>query len=124
MTSPARICFQLQIAPELLAEYIERHTPVWPEMLAEIAASGRQNYSLFLGEGGRLIGYYETDDDAAAQAYLAASPVAAKWEAEMGRFFVGLGGRPDQAATPLTEIFNLESQLEASVPLNEESDAS
>ena len=37
MTSPARICFQLQIAPELLAEYIERHTPVWPEMLAEIA---------------------------------------------------------------------------------------
>src|SRR6187431_33305 len=124
MTSPARICFQLQIAPELLAEYIERHTPVWPEMLAEIAASGRQNYSLFLGEGGRLIGYYETDDDAAAQAYLAASPIAARWEAEMGRFFVGLGGRPDQAATPLTEIFNLESQLEASVPLNEESDAS
>ena len=42
----------------------------------------------------------------------------------MGRFFVGLGGRPDQAATPLTEIFHLESQLEASVPLNEESDAS
>jgi L-rhamnose mutarotase len=74
MTSPARICFQLQIAPELLAEHIERHTPVWPEMLAEIAASGRQNYSLFLAEGGRLIGYYETDDDAAAQAYLAASP--------------------------------------------------
>ena len=124
MTPPARVCFQLQIAPELLTEYIARHTPVWPEMLAEIAASGRQNYSLFLGEGGRLIGYYETDDDAAAQAYLAASPVAAKWEAEMGRFFVGLGGRPDQAATPLTEIFHLESQLEASVPLNEESDAS
>ena len=123
MTSPARVCFQLQIAPELLPEYIERHTPVWPEMLAEIAASGRQNYSLFLGEGGRLIGYYETDDDAAAQAYLAASPVAARWEAEMGRFFVGLGGRPDQAATPLTEIFHLEDQL-AAASITEESDAS
>jgi len=126
MTSnaPTRVCFQLQVAPELLDEYIARHTPVWPDMLAEIAAAGRRNYSLFLADGGRLIGYYETDDDAAAQAYLAASPIAARWEAEMGRFFVGLGGRPDQAATPLTEIFHLESQLEASVPLNEESDAS
>ena len=110
-TSPARVCFQLQVDPALLDEYIERHTPVWPEMLAEIAAAGRRNYSLFLGEGGRLIGYYETDDDAAAQAYLAASPVAARWEAEMSRFFVGLDGRPDQAAAPLAEVFNLEAQL-------------
>ena len=114
MTSPtatSRICFQLRVAPELLDEYIARHTPVWPEMLAEIAAAGRRNYSLFLGDEGRLIGYYETDDDAAAQAYLAASPVAARWEAEMARFFVGLDGRPDQAATALTEIFNLHDQL-------------
>ncbi|WP_460802520.1 L-rhamnose mutarotase [Microbacterium sp. GXF6406] len=110
-TSPARVCFQLQIAPDLIDEYVARHSPVWPEMLAEIAASGRRNYSLFLGDGGMLIGYYETDDDAAAQAYLASSPIAAKWEAEMGRFFVGLGGRPDQASTPLSEVFNLAEQL-------------
>jgi L-rhamnose mutarotase len=115
MTSASahRVCFSLQIRPDLLDEYIARHTPVWPEMLAEIAASGRRNYSLFLGEGGRLIGYYEVDDDAAAQAYLAASPVAARWEPEMARFFVGLEGRPDQAATPLTEVFNLHDQLAA-----------
>ncbi|MDZ8275033.1 L-rhamnose mutarotase [Microbacterium aquimaris] len=115
MTShtPARVCFELQIKPELLDEYIARHTPVWPEMLAEIAAAGRRNYSLFLAEGGRLVGYYETDDDDAAQAYLAQSEVAARWEAEMGRFFVDLAGRPDQAATPLTEIFNLHDQLAA-----------
>ncbi|KAA9089557.1 L-rhamnose mutarotase [Microbacterium radiodurans] len=112
--SPTRVCFQLQVHPELLDEYIERHSPVWPDMLAEIAASGRRNYSLFLAEGGLLIGYYEVDDDAAAQEYLAASPVAARWEAEMGRFFVGLAGRPDQAATPLTEVFNLHDQLVAS----------
>lgn len=115
MTShpPTRVCFELQIKPELLDEYIARHTPVWPEMLAEIAAAGRRNYSLFLAEGGRLVGYYETDDDEAAQAYLAGSEVAARWEAEMGRFFVDLAGRPDQAATPLTEIFNLHDQLAA-----------
>ena len=128
MTTAVRICFELRIKPELLAEYIERHAPVWPEMLTEIAAAGRRNYSLYLGDGGRLVGYYETDDDEAARAYLAASAVAARWEAEMGRFFVGLDGRPDQAATPLTEIFHLEDQLTAagaSAPAHseEESDA-
>lgn len=108
-----RVCFQLQVRPELLDEYLARHSPVRPEMLAEIAAAGRRDYSLFLGDGGTLIGYYETDDDAAAQAYLAASPVAARWEAEMSRFFIGLDGRPDQAATALTEVFHLEDQLAA-----------
>ena len=124
-TSPTRVCFQLQVHPELLDEYIERHSPVWPEMLAEIAAAGRRNYSLFLGDGGRLIGYYETDDDEAAQRYLATSAVAARWEAEMARFFVGLEGRPDQAATPLAEVFNLEAQLAtAGAASDQESDAS
>jgi L-rhamnose mutarotase len=113
-TATTRVCFELRVKPELLDEYVARHTPVWPEMLAEIAAAGRRNYSLFLADAGRLIGYYETDDDQAAQAYLAASPVAARWEAEMGRFFLGLDGRPDQAATPLTEIFHLDDQLTAS----------
>lgn len=108
-----RVGFQLQVRPELLDEYLDRHSPVWPEMLAEIAAAGRRNYTLFLGEGGTLIGYYETEDDAAAQAYLSASVVAARWEAEMSRFFVGLDGRPDQAATALTEVFHLEDQLAA-----------
>lgn len=113
MTSPVRVCFRLQVHPELLDEYLARHRPVWPEMLAEIAAAGRRNYSLFLGEGGTLVGYYETDDDAAAQAYLAQSEIATRWEAEMARFFVDLEGRPDQAATPLTEVFNLADQLSA-----------
>ncbi|WEK62059.1 MAG: L-rhamnose mutarotase [Candidatus Microbacterium colombiense] len=108
-----RVAFQLQVRPELLDEYLDRHSPVRPEMLAEIAAAGRRNYSLFLGQGGTLIGYYETDDDAAAQAYLASSPIAARWEAEMSTYFLGLDGRPDQAATPLSEVFHLEDQLSA-----------
>jgi L-rhamnose mutarotase len=112
-TSPQRVCFELRIRPDLIDEYVERHRAVWPEMLAEIAAAGRRNYSIFLGDGGRLIGYYETDDDEAAQAYLANSPVAARWEAEMAAFFAGLDGRPDQDAPVLTEIFHLADQLAA-----------
>lgn len=120
-----RVCFELRVRPELIDEYVARHTPVRAEMLAEIAAAGRRNYSLFLGEGGRLIGYYETDDDAAAQAHLAASPIAAAWEAEMAPFFLGLEGRPDQAATPLTEVFHLADQLAAaaSLPSDHSADA-
>lgn len=110
----ARVSFQLRIDPARLEEYLARHTPVRPEMLAEIAASGRRNYSLFLADGGVLFGYYEVDDDDAAQAYLAASPIASRWEAEMAPFFLGLAGRPDQAATPLAEIFHLEDQLSPS----------
>lgn len=106
-----RVCFQLQVRPERLSEYRERHAAVWPSMLEAIAASGRRNYSLFLREDGLLIGYYETDDDAASQRSLEANPATAPWEAEMAEFFVSVDGRPDQSAPRLTEIFNLEHQL-------------
>ncbi|KQV26807.1 MULTISPECIES: L-rhamnose mutarotase [unclassified Microcella] len=108
-----RVAFRLQVRPELLDEYRRVHSPVRREMLETIAASGRRNYSLFLDEtDGSLFGYYEVDDDAAAQASLAASPVAAAWESEMSRFFVSLSARADQAARRLPEVFNLSDQLE------------
>jgi len=106
-----RVCFQMQVVPERIAEYAERHAAVWPEMLEAIADAGRRNYSLFLREDGLLIGTYETDDDEAAQRALAEDPRTAAWEAEMSEFFVSSGGRPDQEAPRLTEVFNLEDQL-------------
>jgi len=106
-----KVCFQLQVHPHRLSEYVERHAAVWPEMLEAIAASGRHNYSLFLREDGLLIGYYETEDDAASQKSLENNPATAPWEAEMAEFFVSVDGRPDQSAPRLTEIFNLEHQL-------------
>ncbi|MCU1411680.1 MAG: L-rhamnose mutarotase [Rhodoglobus sp.] len=106
-----RVCFQLQVKPDRLAEYRERHAAVWPEMLQAIADSGRHNYSLFLRADGLLIGYYETDDDAASRAALNDDPRTAAWEADMADFFVALGGRPDQNSLQLPEIFNLEHQL-------------
>ena len=107
-----RVCFQLQVKPDRTAEYVERHRAVWPEMLRAIEASGRRNYSLFLRADGLLTGYYETDDDAASAAALAADPRTAAWEAEAAGFFEALpGSRPDQGAPRLPEVFHLEDQL-------------
>lgn len=109
-----RVCFQLQVDPARLDEYRAHHAAVWPEMLRAIESSGRRNYSLFLRDDGLLIGYYETDDDAASQASLEANPDTAAWEAAMAPFFASLdGGRPDQAAPRLPEVFHLEDQLSA-----------
>ena len=108
-----RVCFQLQVRPERLEEYVERHAAVWPEMLAAIAESGRRNYSLFLREDGLLIGYFETDSLEESQRLLEENPVTARWETEMAPFFLDLDGRPDQGLSPLTEVFNLEDQLAA-----------
>jgi L-rhamnose mutarotase len=107
-----RVCFQLQVRPDRMAEYVERHRAVWPDMLRAIEAAGRRNYSLFLRDDGLLIGYYETDDDTASARALAADPRTAAWEAEAAGFFVALpGARPDQGAPHLAEVFHLEDQL-------------
>ncbi len=111
-----RVCFQLQVKPELLPAYVEAHAAVWPEMLQAIADSGRRNYSLFLRPDGLLIGYYETDSVEASQAALAADPRTSAWEAAMAHYFVALDGRPDQNSETLDEIFNLEDQIEKETP--------
>ena len=107
----ARYCFQLQVRPERLAEYRERHRAVWPEMLAALRDTGWRNYSLFLRGDGLLIGYVESDDLAASQAAMAATAVNARWQAEMAPFFVDLDGRPDEGFVLLEEVFHLEDQL-------------
>lgn len=118
-SAPAqRVCFELQVRPELIDEYIQRHTAVWPRMLRAIERSGRRNYSLFVRADGLLIGYYEVDDDEAAARALALDPDTAEWEADAARFFVALDGdRPDQGAPHLREVFHLEDQLAALAPV-------
>jgi len=104
-----RVCFQLQVKPDRMAEYRERHDAVWPEMLDALRASGWRNYSLFLSTTGLLIGYLETDDFGAALRGMEQTDINARWQAEMREFFEDLEGRrPDEGLLVLDEVFHLE----------------
>ena len=107
-----RYCFSLQVRPDRMEEYAERHRAVWPEMLAALEETGWHNYSLFLREDGLLIGYVESDDLDAARAAMAATEVNARWQAEMAPYFTQLEGAPDEGFVLLHEVFHLDDQLE------------
>jgi L-rhamnose mutarotase len=107
-----RYCFLLQVRPECIDEYKERHHAVWPEMLAALRDTGWRNYSLHLRDDGLLVGYVECDDLAAARGAMAETDVNARWQAEMAQYFTGLDGRaPDEGFLVLEEVFHLEDQL-------------
>jgi L-rhamnose mutarotase len=93
-----RICFVLQVKPERLAEYKERHRQVWPEMKTALRETGWDNYSLFLRDDGLLVGYLETDNFERARAEIAKREVNERWQREMRDFFV----QPD--GTPLADL--------------------
>ena len=101
-----RVCFELQIKPQRLEEYVERHRTVWPDMLTALASTGWHNYSLFLRDDGLLIGYFETPSFEQAVAGMEATDVNARWQAEMAEYFEGNG-----AFIQLREVFHLEDQL-------------
>lgn len=105
-----RVCFSLQVRPDRLAEYRERHAAVWPDMLRALRDAGWRDYQLFLRDDGLLVGIVETDDLAAAQAAVDATEVSARWEAEMAPFFATGDGR---GKSTLDLVFDLDAQLTA-----------
>lgn len=103
-----RVCFVLQVKPERLSQYRERHRKVWPEMLAALREAGWNNYSLFLRSDGLLIGYLETQDFEYARAEMAKRAVNERWQREMADFFVRPDGAlPDRSMEVLEEVFHI-----------------
>jgi L-rhamnose mutarotase len=103
-----RVCFQLQVKPDRIAEYKERHAHVWPDLLAALHETGWHNYSLFVRDDGLLIGYVETPSLDAARAGMARTEVNGRWQAEMAEYFEELDGvAPDEGFLVLEEVFHL-----------------
>ena len=113
MSTVNRVCFELQVKPDRIDEYRQRHAAVWPEMLAALRDTGWTNYSIFLRPDGLLIGYFETTDLAAATAGMAGLAINSRWQAEMAELFVPTQQAVDDGLVLLTEVFNLDVQLTA-----------
>jgi L-rhamnose mutarotase len=119
MTAPQvrptrRVMFRFRVRPELLDEYAQEHSAVWPEMLRALRETVWENYSIFTAPDGLVVGCFETADADAARAGMGLRDVNARWQAAMARFFADAG--PDEQMDELTEIFHLETQLAALGP--------
>ena len=103
-----RVCFVLQVKPERLAEYKERHRTVWPDMQAALRETGWGNYSLFLRADGLIFGYFETEESLqVAQAKMAVKEINTRWQEFMSPF-VDSNVRPDETFIELAEYFHLD----------------
>ena len=103
-----RICFVLQVRPERMDEYKERHRAVWREMRDALRDTGWKNYSLFLRPDGLLIGYLESENFERAREEMAKREVNERWQREMAPFFVSQTDLPDRALLRLEEVFHLD----------------
>jgi len=100
-----RSAFVLRVRPDKIDEYIEAHRHVWPELLAALRAAGIRNYTIYR-HGNEMFGYFESDDLAAAGAYMAAQEVNARWQDAMAEL---LEERvPDAGPAALEEVFRLD----------------
>jgi L-rhamnose mutarotase len=106
---PERVCFLLRLKPDRIADYLDAHQTVWPDMLDALRAAGYRNYSLFLRpEDGLVVGYFETDDVDATNAAMARAEVNERWQATMAEYFEA--GHPDRSLERLTEYFHLDER--------------
>ena len=104
-----RVAFLIRVKPEKLDEYKKLHSPIWPELTAELAASGIRNYSLWLRDDGVEFGYLECDDWEQSCACLAKSEVHDRWQALMQNYLdsatdAGQGGQPIELLTTCFQI--------------------
>lgn len=100
-----RTAFVLRVRPDRIDEYVRAHGEVWPEMLDALRGAGIRNYTIFR-DGNRMFGYFEADDLAAAERYLAQQAVSTRWQDAMAEL---LEERvPDGGPPALEEVFRLD----------------
>ena len=102
-----RVCFQLQVRRDRIAEYRERHAAVWPEMLHALKAAGARDYSIFL-HGIDLFAYLEVEDFARFREQMAATEINDRWQAEMAELIDPLTDPATGFHQRLEEIFHLD----------------
>ncbi|EHM38304.1 L-rhamnose mutarotase [Hafnia alvei] len=101
-----RKAFVMQVNPDAHAEYQRRHSPIWPELEAELKAHGAHHYSIFLDEKRHLLfGFVEVESEARWNA-IAETDVCQRWWKHMGDV---MPSNPDYSpvSDDLKEVFYL-----------------
>jgi L-rhamnose mutarotase len=102
-----RVAFTMRVLPGQEADYRHRHAAVWPEMLDALRAAGARDYSIFI-RGQDLFAYLEVDDFASFRASMAASPVNARWQSQMGALIDPLTDPATGFHQRLEEVFHVD----------------
>lgn len=101
-----RKAFVMQVNSDAHAEYQRRHSPIWPELEAELKAHGAHHYSIFLDEKRNLLfGFVEVESEASWNA-IAETDVCQRWWKHMGDV---MPSNPDYSpvSDDLKEVFYL-----------------
>lgn len=102
-----RVGFSMRVLPGQEAVYRRRHAAVWPEMLAALKSAGCRDYSIFI-RGSDLFAYLVVDDFTSFREAMAASPINARWQAEMARLIDPLTDPQTGFHQRLEEVFHLD----------------
>ena len=111
-----KYCLALDIAddPVLIAEYVQHHQKVRPEILESIRSAGVLEMEIYRF-GNRLFMIMEVTDDfnfAAKAAADAANPKVQEWEQLMWKYQQALpGAKPGEKWVLMDRIFSLNQQI-------------
>ncbi len=104
MMEKFRAGFTLRLKPGGLDEYMRRHDAIWPELVAEMAANGVEQVTIFHADSTLFI--YSEIADASAWERLWNMDIHLRWAAELEPYLeLAADGTPD--SSDLTEIFHL-----------------
>ena len=102
-----RVAFTMRLLPGAAPEYRRRHAAVWPEMLDALRAAGCRDYSIYERDDD-LFGVFEVDDFDRFRAVMDASPVNARWQADMAALIDPLTDPATGFHRRLPEVFRLD----------------
>lgn len=102
-----RVAFTMKLLPGAEAEYRRRHASVWPEMLDALRTAGCHDYSIYQRDDD-LFGVFEVDDFDRFRSVMDASPVNARWQAEMASLIDPCTDPETGFHRRLDEVFRLE----------------
>ncbi|MBY4892006.1 L-rhamnose mutarotase [Rhodobacteraceae bacterium N5(2021)] len=101
-----KFAFKMQLNPECLDEYRNRHEKIWPELVDLLKKAGVSDYSIHLDEEtGVLFGVLWRTDDHTMDA-LPDHPVMQRWWAHMADI-MATHPNNEPVAKPLTPVFHM-----------------